>query len=137
MNPPAGRAPDLVLTNGRGRLFVQTLLPAEPLVKLYQGDSLYVSGGKLHPPDRDTGPAPECRVEISPSRPALTDYFLHVLTAGDSSTAGVPEATVQEQENGFTLYLGAARFYFEKNSIGGKIENSGKSFELVNNIADR
>ena len=137
MKPPTGRAPNLAVANGRGRLFVQTVLPSEPLVRLVQGDSLYVSGGTLHLPSRDTGPAPECRVEVSPSRPALTDYFLHVLTAADSSAAEVPEATVQEQENGFTLSLGPARLYFEKNAIGGKVELDGKSFELVNNIAAR
>jgi len=80
----------LVVTNGRGRLFVQTLLPAAHATRLVSGDSLYLVGGQRFEPDLFTGPAPACRVEVSPSSPERTDYFLHVLTAADSSTALCP-----------------------------------------------
>jgi hypothetical protein len=97
MKVPAENPPYLVVTNGRGRLFVQTLLPGNPQVKLISGPDLYSYGGKTYPPEKDTGPAPQCRIEISPSQQAAVDYFLHVLTAADADTASVEKATAHVQ----------------------------------------
>ena len=49
-------------------------------------------------PRRDTGPAPECRIEISPSQPSRTDYFLHVLTAEEATVDSVSPAMLEETD---------------------------------------
>ena len=122
LKPPAGNLPNLTLTNGRGRLFVQTLLPHNPQLKLYSGDSLYCYRGNCYLPALEVGPAPECRVEISPSQPARVDYFLHVLTATDSATASVPQAAHSESDTAVTLTLGETRLVFLKDGVGGYTE---------------
>jgi hypothetical protein len=81
MKKPTPAGQDLAITNGRGRLFVQSLLPVSPEVRQVSGPELYRIDGRDYPPDQETGAAPECRLEISPSAPATVDYFLHVLTA--------------------------------------------------------
>ena len=93
MKPPTQAGRHLVVTNGKGRLFVQTLLPENPQVRLVAGADLYTYGGHSYPPSRDTGPAPECRIEISPGEPRTTDYFLHVLTATGAEVAECANAT--------------------------------------------
>ncbi|NKB72443.1 MAG: hypothetical protein GKR89_35655 [Candidatus Latescibacteria bacterium] len=89
---PMQRDGRLVVNNGDGQLFVQTLLPQEHRVRLVDGADLYRYGGRDYAPERDTGPAPECRVEVRPAAPAAVDYFLHVLTATDAGVESVPEA---------------------------------------------
>ncbi|MEA2063055.1 MAG: heparinase II/III family protein [Gemmatimonadota bacterium] len=79
MKTPTGAAPNLQITNGKGRLFIQTVLPSMPVVKLFSDSELYSYGGRSYPPNRDTGTAPECRIEISPLAYKKEDYFLHVL----------------------------------------------------------
>ena len=59
---------------------------------LVSGADLYTYGGHSYPPSRNTGPAPECRIEVSPREPRATDYFLHVLTATGADVADVREA---------------------------------------------
>ena len=90
MKPPVEQGSHLVVTHGKGRLFVQTLLPAQPEINLATGDNLYQYGGNNYPPRRQTGLAPECRIEVSPKQPSQADCFLHVLTATDANTATVP-----------------------------------------------
>jgi len=109
---PTGQPPDLVITNGKGRLFVQTVLPEDPQVKLVVGGDLYRYGGKAYPAKRDTGPAPECRIEVSPSQPAAVDYFLHVLTASDAATASVSKATAHRKGDEVIVTLGQAQIGF-------------------------
>jgi len=125
-NTPLG----FVVTNGKGRLFVQTLLPRDPEVKLVLGRDLYSYGGNTYPPRRDTGPAPECRVEVSPSRPAAADYFLHVLTATDATVETVPPATLEETGGQVRVRVGKATMAFEKNNVGGSIEIAGTASHL-------
>lgn len=134
MKPPAGEAPNLVITNGQGRLFVQTLLPLHPQVKLVSGPDLYRHDGKYYLPERDTGPAPECRIEIFPSEPSSVDYFLHVLTATDASVASAPQAVVIAGGKEILVALGKTRLSFLKDTVGGFIEIGGKRKELVHKV---
>ena len=124
MKVPAETDDGLVITNGKGRLFVQTLLPSESKVKLVTGDELYSYGGKSYPPVRDTGPAPECRIEISPERQQAVDYFLHVLTATD----------VQVKDTEVTVTIGETRITFEMADVGGRIELSGRRTKFADKI---
>jgi len=45
MKVPSRTDKHLVITNGKGRLFVQTLLPENPAVRLVSGSELYSYGG--------------------------------------------------------------------------------------------
>jgi heparin/heparan-sulfate lyase len=112
MKPPVQQGEQLVITNGTGRVFVQTLLPTKVDIKLNQGDQLYTYDGVDHPPSRDTGPAPECRIEISPAAPAETDYFLHVLTTSEASVDSVPKATVKQDAGSVSVTVGGRTLTF-------------------------
>jgi hypothetical protein len=114
MKPPTGTPPNLVVTNGKGRLFLQSVLPRDAQVKCVTGLDLYTYGGKSYPPEREQGAAPECRVEISPPMPATEDEFLHVLTATESTTAAVPQAVAQVTDTAVTLTIGTAKIAFMK-----------------------
>ena len=113
MKRPQGTGDRWMVTNGQGRLFIQTLLPAPAHVKLVSGDDLYAYDGQSYPPQRRTGPAPECRMEVSPAKPAKVDYFLHVLTAADATVSAVDGAR------------GKAKITFHKATVGGAIALSG------------
>ena len=118
MKRPEGKPPNLVITNGKGRLFVQTLLPRDAEVTLHHGQDLYRYGGHTYAPERDTGPAPECRVEISPPRPAATDYFLHVLTATEATIDAVERVTMEESDDQVRVQVGSAAVTFGKTALG-------------------
>jgi len=134
MKVPAETADGLVVTNGKGRLFIQTLLPSEPKVKLVTVDELYSYGGKTYPPARDTGPAPECRTEISPTRQQAVDYFLHVLTATDDSVTSVEKANAQVKDTELAVTIGETRITFEMADVGGHIVFSGQRTKFADKI---
>ncbi len=125
MKEPAGTGQDMVVTNGNGRLFIQTLLPENPKIKLVTGTELYSYDGKTYPPGRDTGPAPQYRIEISPPLPATVDYFLHVLTATDAATTSVEKAAINVDTRSVTVTVGPAEITFSKSEVGGNIVISG------------
>lgn len=131
MRTPTRSADHLVITHGRGRLFVQTLLPVRPAVRLVAGDDLYRYGGHAYPPKRDTGPAPECRIEISPPEPAAEDFFLHVLTAGDDQTASAPPASVTEDGPRIRVTVGETQLTFRADQVGGAITLRGRTTPLA------
>ncbi len=127
MKAPTAVGRDLVVTNGRGRLFIQTLLPKDPQVKLVEGDRLYNYGGKTYPPNRTTGPAPECRIEVSPSHLATVDHFLHILTATDADTGIVTRATADIDADQITVRIGDTSITFLTSEVGGRISVNGGS----------
>jgi heparin/heparan-sulfate lyase len=124
----------LVVTNGAGRLVIQTLLPRAYKVVLRDGPDLYRYGGEAYPPSRDTGKAPSCRVEISPALPATVDYFLHVLTATNASAAPVPAASVVEEDGSVTVSVGAMQAQFTRDSVGGTLRLNGADHRLKNGV---
>ena len=67
MTAPERRDGMLVLTNGKGRLFVQGLLPRETRINLVSGRDLYQVEGWACPPEREIGRMVQCRVEVSPT----------------------------------------------------------------------
>ena len=135
MKTPTGAAPNLVITNGQGRLFVQTLLPKEPVVKLNFGDDLYSYGGQSFPPKKDaSGPVPQCRVEISPSKEAALDCFLNVLTAADATTNAAPPAEVKTEGNDFVVTVANVKLRFSANAVGGGIELGGKLAKFTTKV---
>ncbi|TVS09677.1 MAG: hypothetical protein EA424_26635 [Planctomycetaceae bacterium] len=126
MEVPSGEAPELVITNGPGRLFVQTLLPPDATTQLYSGDELYSYGNRHYPPSRDTGPAPKCRIEVSPSKPSQTDFFLHVLTATDADTDAVPRAVVADSPLETIVTVGAVRVALAKDRVAARMAVDGR-----------
>jgi heparin/heparan-sulfate lyase len=142
--PPVQNGPDLVITNGRGRLHVQTVLPASPRVTLNQGDELYRygstglsgAGGQHFPPLRKYGVETECRIEISPSVPATEDVFLHVLTATDATVDAVPRGAADVRGNAVTLRLGKATIAFFTDKVGGSITLDGRATPLADGFRE-
>jgi len=102
-------------SNGNGRLFLQTLLPEKTNVELYTEDKLYVIDGVNYPPGHSTGPAPECRMEITPAE-AKRDYlFVHVLQATDAGVGTVQLAKANISENKVRVFVDSERsFEFER-----------------------
>ncbi len=122
MKVPVRMGEHLVVTNGKGRLFVQTLLPLHPDVRLISGSELYSYGGRGYPPQRDTGPAPECRIEVSPSEPGSWDFFLHVLTATDSNTDFVDKAAVNVAADEVEVSVGKTKIQFSAAQVGCRFD---------------
>ena len=135
MKPPLATKNHLVVTNGKGRLFVQTLLPEAPQVHLVTGPDLYTYGGHSYPPSKNTGPAPECRIEVSPGEPQAMEYFLHVLTATDVEVADVESATVAVVDKQVQVKPGAATITFGTDKVGGTIEFAGRRTNLTQTVA--
>ena len=94
-------------SNGNGRLFLQTLLPEKTNVELFSGDNLYTIDGVNYPPQNDTGPAPECRMEISPTEVKKDHLFVHVLRATEAGVEQVPLAKAVVSENKIRVELDA------------------------------
>ena len=132
--PPVQKGSDLVITNGRGRLHVQTVLPASPVVRLNQGDDLYRYAGGHFPPLRKYGVETECRIEISPPSPAKEDVFLHVLTATDAAVDAVPRGAADVRGNTVTLRVDKATITFHTDSVGGSITFGGRTTPFANQI---
>jgi hypothetical protein len=125
MKPPelkSGEADQLVITNGGGKLFVQTLLPANPEIRVAQGEDLYRYDSGNFPPRRTTGAAPEARVEVSPTSPAETDVFLHVLSATDARAESVPAAEFKTEGDAIQLRIGGKRIVLRRGGGGMTVE---------------
>jgi hypothetical protein len=135
MKVPAETENGLVVTNGNGRLFIQTMLPSEAQVKLVTGADLYSYGGKTYPPGRDTGPAPECRIEISPTWQEAVGCFLHVLTAADAGVSSVEKARLRMKDKKVTVTIGETEITFDMAEVQGRIEISGKRAKFADRIA--
>ena len=98
-------------SNGNGRLFLQTLFPEKTNVALFFGDNLYTIDGIDYPPERDTGPAPECRMEITPSASNKDYLFVHVLQATKDDVTQVPLAKVNVSGNKVSVTLDTGRSF--------------------------
>jgi len=117
MKTPAKAGDQLVVSNGNGKLFVQTLLPEKHALRLVSGAELYRVGDKDYPPSGNTGPAPECRVEISPSNAERQDYFLNVLTTADGRAESAPHAQVSVEGDRVAVQVNGRHVEFRKGSV--------------------
>jgi hypothetical protein len=135
MKTPAGTAPNMTVTNGAGKLFIQTLLPQNPQVTLSSGSNLYRYDSQTFDPSRDTGPSPECRIGVSPSGNAAADYFLHVLTAADSSAVSVPQGNLLQSGDEAAVALVNDTVTFTKSRVGGRINIGGQSMLFIDSIS--
>lgn len=127
MTPPEAHGDDLVITNGQGRLFVQTVLPATVQRTVATGEALYAYDGQSFPPEHEVGVAPRARIEVSPREPNESDLFLHVLTATDATVADVPRAVATVNGNAVEVQLGDFRVRFRVDAVGGELEERGEA----------
>jgi len=134
LTPPTPGDGCLVVTNGKGRLFLQTLLPENPQVRLVSGADLYAYGGRGYPPSRNTGPAPACRIEVTPTVPRTMDYFLHVLKATRSEDVDGPNAGATVSHGQIRVTVGAATITFGMDSVGGTFEQDGRRADLARTV---
>lgn len=131
MKRPDERDGQLVVTHGKGRLFVQRLLPEQAQVRLVAGRQLYSYDDQSFPPSQLTGAAPECRVEISPAQQREEDWFLHVLTATDATVERVPQAIVREDQETIQVEVDGTRISFNRQGPGGIISQNGETRDLA------
>ena len=124
MNVPSVTENHLIVTNGRGRLFVQTLLPEHPQIRLAAGEDLYRYDGHDYTPQRDTGPAPRCRIEVSAPASRNVEYFLHVLTATDADTTDVHAASVSLVDTKVHAVIGDVRIVFATDVVGAYLQTA-------------
>lgn len=136
MQVPVGSGSRWTVTNGQGRLFIETLLPREPEVRILAGAEQYGYGGRNYPPQGNTGPAPEARMEISPRTAALEDYFVHVLTAADAQTAQPKAAEVFETADEVGVRVSGATLRFLKRELGGGLEWNGRTHAFTRTVPD-
>jgi hypothetical protein len=123
-----------VITNGKGRLHVQTLLPADPQVKLFKGAEQYELEGKSFPPRSTYGEGAECRIEVSPGKAAKEDFFLHVLTTTDADVESVPKAIVEGSKGKVRVTIGKNRVTFLTDKVGGVVDIKGRKTTLSSKI---
>ncbi len=105
MASPVSTAQGLQVTNGRGRLHLQTLLPGRRETVVVTGEAMYSYGGQSYLPKRDTGAVPQARIEVTPAEPAAEDVFCHVLTATDADLDAVPRASVTREGERLTVVV--------------------------------
>lgn len=126
MSRPQGELPHLTITHGQGRLSVQTLLPLGARAQFREGEELYRVDGQHYAPRHETGPAPACRIEISPPAPALEDLFLHVLTVDDAPAPPPQPAAVEDLGQELAVRIGPATLVLHKRQLGGQITVDGQ-----------
>jgi len=127
----------LALVHGKGKLTVQTLLPAGAEAELVYGDELYSYGGETYLPERDRGGSAACRIEVSPLQAATQDYFLHVLTASRADAEVAATATMQEDEDSVTVHVAGISLSFSKAMVGGSIDEGGGAVPLTSTVLDQ
>ncbi len=104
-NEPEVAGQTFTITNGPGKLWGRTLLPAQARYEAVGGPGKeFWVDGKNWPPAQavrdDTG---RWRLEVSPAQPSRRDYFLHVLYATASADADYPKAEASETEREVTV----------------------------------
>ena len=131
---PARSGDNLVITNGKGRMHVQTVLPVKTEVTLNNGKDQYTYGGGSYPPRATYGPGAECRIDISPTKPAKEDLFLHILTTSENNVESVPQATAVVAKGKVTITLGKTKVVLETEKLGGTVTIKGKKTTLARKL---
>ncbi len=123
-NEPRIQGTSVAVTNGKGRMAVETLLPERPVIRKVEG---YTYRGQSFPaPQSNLTPlASRWRVEVLPPEPRTEDIFLHVI-----QTVDTPQPAEVIQKNGQVgAKVGAAEVLFS-GKVGGTIQVGGKVVPL-------
>jgi hypothetical protein len=103
-------------------------------VSLDSAANLYHYDNQTFLPSVNTGPAPECRIGISPAAASDVDYFLNVLTATDTSVNAVPQGQVSIPAGHAKLVLGNDTLDFTLAQPGGYIVRGGRQEAFADTI---
>ena len=143
-----------VVESGKGRLFCETVLPADARLEKIGGPGKeFWTNGKNWEPDaaflasaargaKRTGRGPyfgAWRLEVAPGAPRANDRFLHVLTATDTSAARPQvQSLVTDACDGVTLTLPDGRrveLQFNRTgAVGGTIAVNGTPRPLATTV---
>lgn len=107
---PEVQGNQFTITNGPGKLFGQTLLPASAEIKTITN---FEVDGVPHPPSSSGNESGGTRLEVSPAQESARDYFLHVLNAADADTSAPPAATVAEDGDRVTVVIDYGDDHYE------------------------
>ena len=143
-----------VVESGKGRLFCETVLPADASLEKIGGPGKeFWTNGKNWEPDaaflasaargaKRTGRGPyfgAWRLEVAPGAPRAQDRFLHVLTATDTSAARPQvQGLVTDARDGVALTLPDGRrveLQFNRTgAVGGTIAVNGTPRPLATTV---
>jgi hypothetical protein len=116
-----------VVSDGKGRLTVQTLLPEKRESEAIEG---YTYGGQTFDPkpNPQTPLAAKWRVEVRPKEARVEDLFLHVL-----STDAAPQATLVREGVKVGVKVGDVQVMFD-GKVGGTFVDGGRKVELKEGV---
>jgi hypothetical protein len=72
---------------------------------------------------------------VSPPEQKTADYFLHVLTATDSSSASVDKATAEVTAREIRVSVGETTIAFNMAKVGGSITLFGRRRQFTDQVA--
>jgi hypothetical protein len=108
-----------VLSTGRSRAFLRTVLPENAVVTVRGGEGHDFWGHPLEPtaqynhkhrgPQGDAAPVVPWRIEVTPSEEATRQYFLHVMEIGDEGDERMSDVRVQRSADGKKFGVAIAR----------------------------
>jgi hypothetical protein len=108
-----------VLSTGRSRAFLRTVLPEKADVVVRGGEGHDFWGHPLEPtahynhkhqgPPGDAAPVVPWRIEVTPSDRAARQYFLHVMEIGEESDNRMSDVRLQRSADGKRLGVAIAR----------------------------
>ncbi|MCL2646230.1 MAG: hypothetical protein FWD61_04385 [Phycisphaerales bacterium] len=122
------------IKNGKGEMYVETLLPQAAKISKIKGYvyPTFAGGQSFGAPDSVLTPlAFLWRMEVSPTKPAEEDLFLHVI-----STDGPVTSKLTMEANKVSVQIGQASVTFT-NKCGGKVTYGGKEFSLPEKVVKR
>lgn len=124
-NEPALDAGAIRIEDGKGRLFVKTLLPQDAKQEKVHG---YGYAGKSWDPPKNSqsDAAAKWRVEVRPGAARQEDLFLHVLITGGD----LPSIGLLEKAGRVGAKIGEAEVWLETRAIGGTVELGSKKVKL-------
>ena len=126
-NEPAIDGATSVITNGRGQLVVQTLLPEKAKISKVTG---YAYGGKTYnvPAGSQTPVANLWRLQVCPPGPAKMDTFLHVMT-----TVKGPPAELLRKGSSVGARIGDVEVLFDS-KLGVTVKTGGNTLAFKGEV---
>jgi hypothetical protein len=122
-NEPEIKDQTSTITNGKGRLVVQSLLPEKPVIRKIEGYTY--RGQTFDPPQTNLTPlANRWRIEVLPPAPQTENAFLHVLTTDEPKPA-----SIVRKGNQIGARVGDVEVLFDGN-VGGTLALSGRPLSL-------
>ncbi len=114
LEEPAIRGDLVSVTRKGGRLWVQTLLPAQPVIRKVQGAQVEKPDGTYEVPEYwKQCPTDVWRVDIGPKEARQADVFLHVLQAVDAGKDMTAKAEASEKDGRVSVKVSVGKAEWE------------------------